>query len=192
MADAIQFAILGLGAGAAYTLLAQGIVLIYRGSGVVNFAQGGIAMFASYFCFLTLVGDEGWPVELAIPVAVLAAALIGVAIQNGVLRFLSGSAPLVRLVATLSVLIVLQGLAGRQLWDVQFHQVDQFLPSEVHTLNEWFGFSDDLGRVVVQTDRLLLVGIAIVLTLLLWAFTRFTRVGLAISASAENERAVAA
>ena len=44
--DAIQFAILGLGAGAAYTLLAEGIVLIYRGSGIVNFAHGGIAMFA--------------------------------------------------------------------------------------------------------------------------------------------------
>ena len=46
MAQAVQFAILGLGAGAAYTLLAQGIVLIYRGSGIVNFAHGAIAMFA--------------------------------------------------------------------------------------------------------------------------------------------------
>ena len=55
MAQAIQFAILGLGAGAAYTLLAQGIVLIYRGSGIVNFAHGAIAMFGAFFCFLTLV-----------------------------------------------------------------------------------------------------------------------------------------
>ena len=67
MAQAIQFAILGLGAGAAYTLLAQGIVLIYRGSGIVNFAHGAIAMFAAFFCFLTLVGDHGWPVGAAIP-----------------------------------------------------------------------------------------------------------------------------
>ena len=51
MAQAVQFAILGLGAGAAYTLLAQGIVLIYRGSGIVNFAHGAIAMFAAFFCF---------------------------------------------------------------------------------------------------------------------------------------------
>ena len=62
MAQALQFAILGLGAGAAYTLLAQGIVLIYRGSGIVNFAHGAIAMFASFFCFLTLVEKHGWPV----------------------------------------------------------------------------------------------------------------------------------
>jgi sulfate-transporting ATPase len=93
VAQAVQFAILGLGAGAAYTLLAQGIVLIYRGSGIVNFAHGAIAMFAAYFCFLTLVGDHGWPVGVAIPVAVLFAALIGLAIQNGILRFMRGPRP---------------------------------------------------------------------------------------------------
>jgi ABC-type branched-subunit amino acid transport system ATPase component/ABC-type branched-subunit amino acid transport system permease subunit len=192
MADAIQFAILGLGAGAAYTLLAQGIVLIYRGSGIVNFAHGGIAMFASFFCFLTLVEDYGWAVELAIPVSVLVAALLGVVIQNGILRFMRNTAPLVRLVATLGVLIVLQGLAGQQLWDTEFHQVDQFLPTGKYTLHDWFGFDGELGRVVIQQDRLILLGIAIVLTFALWAFTRYTRVGLAISASAENERAASA
>jgi sulfate-transporting ATPase len=190
--QAIQFAILGLGAGAAYTLLAQGIVLIYRGSGIVNFAHGGIAMFAAFFCFLTLVEKHGWAVELALPASVLLAALLGVAIQNGVLRFMRNTAPLVRLVATLGVLIVLQGLAGQQLWDTEFHQVDQFLPVRNYTLNEWFGFDGELGRVVIQQDRLILLGIAIVLTIALWAFTRYTRVGLAISASAENERAASA
>ena len=168
----------------------QGIVLIYRGSGIVNFAHGAIAMFGAFFCFLTLVEDHGWPVGAAIPVAVLLAALIGVLIQNGILRFMRSAAPLVRLVATLGVLIVLQGLAGQKLWDNDFHQIDQFLPTHNYTLNEWFGFSGEMGRVVVQQDRLILLGIAIVLTFVLWAFTRFTTIGLAISASAENERAV--
>jgi len=192
VAQAVQFAILGLGAGAAYTLLAQGIVLIYRGSGIVNFAHGAIAMFAAFFCFLTLVEKHGWPVEGAIPVAVLLAAALGVAIQNGILRFMRATAPIVRLVATLGVLIVLQGIAGQKLWDTDFHQVDQFLPTKNYTLHDWFGFDGELGRVVVQQDRLILVGIAIVLTIGLWAFTRFTKIGLAITASAENERAVSA
>jgi ABC-type branched-subunit amino acid transport system ATPase component/branched-subunit amino acid ABC-type transport system permease component len=191
MAQAVQFAILGLGAGAAYTLLAQGIVLIYRGSGIVNFAHGGIAMFAAFFCFLTLVQDHGWAVELAIPASVLLAALLGMAIQNGILRFMRNTAPLVRLVATLGILIVLQGLAGQQLWDIEFHQIDQFLPTHNYTLHDWFGFHGELGRVVIQQDRLILLGIAILLTVFLWAFTRYTRVGLAITASAENERAAA-
>ena len=152
MAQAIQFAILGLGAGAAYTLLAQGIVLIYRGSGIVNFAHGAIAMFAAFFCFLTLVDEHGWPVGAAIPVAVLLAALLGVVIQNGILRFMRAAAPLVRLVATLGVLIVLQGLAGQKLWDNDFHQIDQFLPTHNYTLHGWFGFNGAMGRVVVQED----------------------------------------
>ena len=59
-------------------------------------------------------------------------------------------------------------------------------------MHEWFGFDGELGRVVVQQNRLVLVGIAIVLTVVLWAFTRYTRIGLAISASAENERAASA
>ena len=192
MAQAVQFAILGLGVGAAYTLLAQGIVLIYRGSGIVNFAHGAIAMFAAFFCFLTLVEERGWPVGAAIPVAVLLAALLGVVIQNGILRFMRSTAPIVRLVATLGVLIVLQGVAGQKLWDSDFHQVDQFLPTHNYTLHEWFGFDGELGRVVVQQDRLILVGIAFALTFALWAFTRFTTIGLAISASAQNERAVSA
>ena len=146
MAQAVQFAILGLGAGAAYTLLAQGIVLIYRGSGIVNFAHGAIAMFGAFFCFLTLVEQHGWPVGAAIPVAVLVAALLGVVIQNGILRFMRAAAPLVRLVATLGVLIVLQGLAGQKLWDNDFHQVDQFLPTHNYTLHEWFGFDGAMGR----------------------------------------------
>jgi sulfate-transporting ATPase len=190
VAQALQFAILGLGAGAAYTLLAQGIVLIYRGSGIVNFAHGAIAMFGAFFCFLTLVEEHGWSVEAAIPVAVLVAALLGLVIQNGILRFMRQAAPLVRLVATLGVLIVLQGLAGQKLWDNDFHQIDQFLPTHNYTLHGWFGFHGAVGRVVVQEDRLFLVGIAIALTFALWAFTRFTKIGLAISASAENERAV--
>src|SRR3954452_21119128 len=192
MAQALQFAILGLGAGAAYTLLAQGIVLIYRGSGIVNFAHGAIAMFASFFCFLTLVEKHGWAVQLAIPVSVLFAALLGVAIQNGILRFMRHTAPLVRLVATLGVLIVLQGVAGQQLWDTDFHQVDQFLSVRNYTLHEWFGFNGELCRIVGKKNRLILFGIAIALTVVLWALTRYTRIGLAISASAANERAASA
>jgi sulfate-transporting ATPase len=102
------------------------------------------------------------------------------------------AAPLVRLVATLGVLIVLQGLAGQKLWDSDFHQIDQFLPTHNYTLHGWFGLDGEWGRVVIQEDRLILLGIACAVTFALWAFTRFTRIGLAISASAENERAVSA
>ena len=57
MTDFLQFALIGLGAGACYALLAQGAVLIYRGSGVVNFAHGAFAMLAGYVTFVELRGD---------------------------------------------------------------------------------------------------------------------------------------
>ena len=46
--DVIRFAILGLGTGAVYALLAQGLVLVYRGSGILNFAQGAMAMTGAF------------------------------------------------------------------------------------------------------------------------------------------------
>ena len=67
--DVIRFAILGLGLGAVYALVAQGIVLIYRGSGVVNFAQGMSAGAAGYVYF-ELHQNGGWPVVTSIVVAV--------------------------------------------------------------------------------------------------------------------------
>ena len=74
MPDFIVWLLLSLGAGAAYALLGNGIVAIYKGSGVLNFAQGGIAMFAT-FCYLALTKDglNHW-VALA---AVMAGAAIG-------------------------------------------------------------------------------------------------------------------
>ncbi len=62
MQSFLQFLIVGLGAGATYALFAQGAVLIYRGSGLVNFAQGAIGTVAAYLAFVDLVGDREWPV----------------------------------------------------------------------------------------------------------------------------------
>ena len=56
----LQFLIIGLGAGATYALFAQGAVLIYRGSGLVNFAQGAIGTFAAYIAFVELKDEQEW------------------------------------------------------------------------------------------------------------------------------------
>jgi sulfate-transporting ATPase len=181
MKDLVQFAVLGLGSGAAYALLAQGVVLIYRGSGIVNFAHGGVAMIAGYACFVALEADGGWPLGLAMAGAVLFAVLVAVAFQVVVLRPLQRAAPIVRLIATLGLLVMLQS-AVQLRYGVTYRPVEQFLPDTVY----------DWGGVAVQQDRLILLGIAILVTVALWAFVRYSRVGLAISAGAANERAVAA
>ena len=61
-----QVLLTGLGLGSAYALFAQGVVLIYRGSGIVNFAQGAMGMLASYVTFLELREKNGTNVWVAI------------------------------------------------------------------------------------------------------------------------------
>jgi sulfate-transporting ATPase len=181
MTSFLQFTILGLGPGATYALLALGIVLIYRGSGIVNFAHGGFAMIATYVCFLSMNREWGWSVGVSMVASVAIAVLLGVAFQLLILHHLRRAAPLVRVIATLGLLVILQAFATIQ-WSAAPYQAPQYLPSGL-----WH-----IGDVVVQQSRMLLLAIAIVLTAVLWAVTRFTTVGLAISASAQNERAAAA
>ena len=181
MTDLLQFVVLGIGPGAAYALLALGIVMIYRGSGIVNFAHGGFAMISAYLCFLTLVREWGWSTGVAIVTSVAVAGILGVAFQLLVLHHLRRAAPLVRVIATLGLLVILQAIATIE-WSAATYQAPQYLPSGL-----WH-----MGDIVVQQSRVLLLGIAVVLTAALWAATRFTTVGLAISASAQNESAAAA
>jgi sulfate-transporting ATPase len=176
----LQFCVLGLGAGAAYTLLAQGTILVYRGSGIVNFAQGAVAMAAAYICYEELEAKQGWSFAPSLVVAVLAAAAIGLVFQRFVLRYMTRASPLTKVIATLGLLIVLQGLVVKRYSD-STNVVPPFLPQTTF----------HVGSIVVQADRLILAGIAVVLTVVLWAAMRYTKIGLAITASAENERAVA-
>jgi len=176
-----QFCILGLGAGAAYTLLAQGAILVYRGSGIVNFAQGAVAMAAAYLCYEEFELRQGWGFAPSAAAAVVGAALIGLLFQVVILRQMRKSSPLTRVIATLGLLIILQGVVEKR-YGNSTNVVPPFLPQRVF---HW-------GSIIIQEDRLILAGIAVVLTVVLWATIRFTRIGLAITASAENERAVAA
>lgn len=179
MQSFVQFLIIGLGAGAIYGLFAQGAVLIYRGSGLVNFAQGAIGTFAAYLAFVELHDGHKVKVVPAIVVGVVAAAAVSLAFQALVLRALRRASAIVRVIATIGLLGLLQALVLKR-YGASNQPVDSFLPSDVF---EWHD-------IAVQQEKLCLVGITLVITFGLWAWTKYTRVGLAISASAQNERAV--
>jgi ABC-type branched-subunit amino acid transport system ATPase component/ABC-type branched-subunit amino acid transport system permease subunit len=154
-------------------------VLIYRGSGLVNFAQGAVGTLAAYIAFADLRNDRGWSVLPAIVVAVVGAAAVSLAFQALVLRALKRAAAIVRVIATIGLLGLLQAVVVKR-YGTDNQPVDAYLPDDVFT---W-------GGIRVQEERLYLVAITLVVTFGLWAWTRYTRTGLAISASAENERAV--
>jgi ABC-type branched-subunit amino acid transport system ATPase component/ABC-type branched-subunit amino acid transport system permease subunit len=179
--EVIRFALLGFGIGALYALASQGLIVIYRGSGVLNFALGATGM-AGVFLEWDLHVQHGWAFLPALVLGVAFSALIGVLVHLFIMRPLRRSSPLARIIATLGVLTTLQAIAI-----LRYSSTPKFVLSELPT--------DVLhvhGSIVISADRLILLGIAAGLTVLLWALYRFTRFGLATSAVAENERAAAA
>ena len=175
----IQFAVLGLGIAAVYTLLGQGIVVIYRGSGVVNLAQGAYAMVGA-FLYYKLRNSYGFEFAPALLVGVIGTALLGALTHQLVMKPLKAALPVARLIATLGVLIVLQSV-GLLYFGSSTVLVASSLPIGVF----------HVAGVFVAQDRLILLGIAVVLTVVLWAASRFTLFGLVSMAVAENERAAA-
>ena len=180
MNDLVKFTLLGLGLGAIYGLLAQGLVVVYRGSGVLNFAHGAMAALGAYAYVEGL--ETGLPRLLAMVFGVAVAALSGVLTYVLVMRPLRHASALVRLVATLAILAILQQVLVLRYGDRQ-RFVASILPSGV-----WSPYEG----IVVGIDRIYLLGIGILVTTALWALYRYTKFGLTTSAVAENTRATAA
>jgi ABC-type branched-subunit amino acid transport system ATPase component/ABC-type branched-subunit amino acid transport system permease subunit len=175
----IQFAALGLGTAAIYGLLAPGIVLIYRGSGVVNFAQGALALNgAIVFAELKRGGTQ---TLLALIAAVAAGAVSGVAFQMLVMRQLRRAAALTRMIATLGLLVTISSAAGLH-YGSQLVLIKPFLPAHPWTI---FG-------VTVPSDRVILYGIVVLVTAGLALGQRWWLTGLATRAAAEKEFAAMA
>lgn len=178
MEELIKFALLGLGVGSLYALASQGLIVIYRGSGILNFGLGAIGMVAAYLHFELTTMHE-WTFVPALVVAVGATAVIGLLCHLLVMRPLRSASPLARIVATLGILITLQALVVlRYGSNPQFVAVA--LPQEIWTL---------YGDITISSDRVIVIGVAIALSVVLWAIYRFSRFGLATSAVAENQRA---
>src|SRR3954468_23842631 len=139
MNQVILFLILGLGLGSIYAMLATGLVIVYRGSGVINFAQGAMAMYG-VFTFdearrngvihlpwvdflptkwlnvpvtITLSDSGSVNVWVALVVALLMGALIGVMAHFLVFRPLRNAAPLGKVIGSVGVLLYLQGVAQK-------------------------------------------------------------------------------
>src|SRR3984957_18659266 len=180
MTQVFQFAILGLGAGSLYSIAANGLVLVYRGSRVVNFAQGAMGMLAAYVFYEV---HQVWGVNtiLAATLGVLTSAAVGAAFHLFFMRRMSDAAVLTKVVATLALLVILQELVT-----LMFGQSPRIVYSSLpRTSVSIFG-------ALVGEDRLWIFGIVVVLTVVLWAIYKFTLFGVATTAVAEKPQAAAA
>jgi len=172
----LQNVINGLSAGSLYTLLAVGIVLIYKSSEVLNFAHGTMAMLATFVAY-TAVTELGLGFAPAIVIALVFAFIAGAGLYRGVLHRAREGGEHAVVMVTIGLLMVLEGTAGA-IWGTdtkEFHHY--FAKLESIPL---FG-----GAVISKHDGWI-IGVAIVMTLLLTAFFRFTRIGIALRAVSQN------
>lgn len=171
----LEFAILGLGSGAILALLAVGILVIYRGSGVLNLAHGAYAMFGAYGYWE--LKRRGFPTVPAIVITVIGTSLTGLVTDQGVLRRLRTASPLARLIATGGVLLVLQATVAL-IWGVVRKTSGAIIPSSPIRIQ----------TVSFPSDRLVLLAIAAAITAAVGLVWRFTRVGWIAEAVSEDQR----
>ena len=178
MQDVILFAALGLGAGALIASIALGVVLIYRGSGVINVATGAIAMTGAYLFWAFKTGFFGFHLSStpAFVLMLVCMAAFGALIELTIFTPLRNTAPLAKLAASLGLLLVLE--AGMiVIFGNSLKSAPSILPSDTVTI---------FGRVV-PADRFWLAGIVIVVAAVLAALYRWTPFGLSTRAASENE-----
>ncbi|MCL6263237.1 branched-chain amino acid ABC transporter permease [Craterilacuibacter sp. RT1T] len=166
----------GLLAGVMYSLVALGFVLIYKASGVFNFAQGAMVLFAA----LTFVSIQamGVPFWLTFFITLVVMVALGLAIERVVLRPMVNQPPISLFMATIGLAFFLEGLA-QMLWG-----------ADVHGLN--LGFNDepfDVGGVFISSFDVFAAAICAVLVGSLALFFNKTRLGRALRAVADDHQA---
>jgi branched-subunit amino acid ABC-type transport system permease component len=160
MGDYLPFLVIGITAGGVYALAAMGLVLTYATSGVFNFAHGAVGMFATYI-FYTLRVEQNLPTPLAMAAAVLVVApLMGVLIDRVLLRRLQGSPPAASVVASIGLLVALQGLTVA-IYGSTTRQMPPIFPTRTYRLP---GVNVGMDQTIVLAVSVL-VGIGLALLL---------------------------
>jgi len=169
----VEVLIGGLLSGVMYSLVAIGFVLIYKTSGVLNFAQGAQLLFAA-LTFVSLT-ERGLPIAAALLITFVVMLLLGLLIERAVLRPLVNQPPITLFMATLGLSYVIEGVA-QLLWGTQVHELK-------------LGIADEpleFAGVLVSSFDLFAAATAGVMVALLSAFFRYTHIGLGFRAVADD------
>jgi branched-chain amino acid transport system permease protein len=195
MTDYIFYLLLGSGAGAIIAAFGLGLVITYQGSGVVNFAFGGSAMWVAYVYADLRDGAYPFPIpglparyhfdgdvgfRWAMALAMLTAVALGALVYLLVFRPLRHAPALAKVVASIGLVIVFISLVDRRFAENTTLRVRPILPRESVTI------ADDL---TVPRDGLWLGFVVIAIGAGFWVLYRWTRLGLITRAAAENEKA---
>lgn len=174
----------GLLSGVMYALVAIGFVLIYKASGVFNFAQGAMVFFAALTC-VGIMDKFGLSLWLAIPLTMLTMIALGMAIERVVLRPLVNQPEITLFMATIGLTFFIEGLA-QLMWGSQVHKLD--LPIEDVPMQ----FLMDRFDINISQFDLMAAGICALLVICLALLFSKTKVGRALRAVADDHQAALA
>jgi branched-chain amino acid transport system permease protein len=174
-----EVVIAGLLTGIMYSLVALGFVLIFKASGVFNFAQGAMVLFAA----LTLVGlmEHGVPVWAALLLSVVVMIILAFMIERFMLRHLINQDGIILFMATIGLTFLLQG-SGEMMWGSNVKPLDIGIPNE----------SFEIGGVLLNEFDLFAAASGAVLVTVLAVFFHYTRIGRALRAVADDHQAAMA
>jgi branched-chain amino acid transport system permease protein len=167
----IETLIDGIATGSIYGALALALVLIYRSTGIVNFAQGEMAMFSTFIAWGLVQADV--PVGLAVLITLVLSLIGGMVIERVLIRPVEGGQELTLVVVTLGLFILINGLA-RWIWGSTNRGFPSMFPDSTLSVGGIEASVESLGLVAV------LLGVAGVL----WLIFQRTGLGLAMRAAA--------
>ena len=172
----VEVIIGGIFAGLMYSLVALGFVLIYKASGVFNFAQGVMVLFAA----LTLVGliERGLPVVVALVLTMVVMVLLAFAIERVVLRPLVNQPYIILFMATIGLNFFLEGF-GEMAWGANVKKLDVGIPDRSFLVR---------GVQINQLELTAAITAAVLVTILAMFFQK-TRIGRALRAVADDHEA---
>ncbi|MGA0893267.1 MAG: branched-chain amino acid ABC transporter permease [Ilumatobacteraceae bacterium] len=182
----LQRLIDGLSYGAVYSLIALGLVIVYRGTGHLNFAQGEMALFSAYCVYQ--FGEWGIPVWFALALGMGVGFAIGAAAEVGLVRPITKKSPFAVFIVTLGLFTFLNWLAGA-IWGGQQlpssavgstqQRFPSLFPSDPDDQFNFFGAS-------IRIERIGILGLVLAISFLMWLLFNHTKFGLAMRAVASN------
>ncbi len=174
MAAFFQQVVSGLATGGIYGALALAIVLIHRATGVINFAQGEMATFSTYIAW-TLTTNHGFSYWPAFAVTLLISFVGGIGIHQAVIRPVERGPQIRVVIITIGLLLLLNGLMS-WIWSGEVRAVQSPFPAG----------TIEIGGVAIAWSDIGTIVVCLASVLILSAFFRFTKVGLAMRAAAVN------
>ena len=173
-----QIIIGGIAAGSAYALLALAMVIIYKTSEVLNFAQGDMGMITTYFNFMLLT-TYGWPFWMALLGALAFAVVLGFVSEFFFLRRAKEPNVLGLIIITLGLEMIIFGLTSWK-WGADQRE----LPFPISSYDTY-----TFGSTIVSKLQLLTFVVALIIMLTLFLFFRYTTLGVAMKATQQNKNA---